>query len=69
LQKPEALIRVLVALTTPPQGRVLDPFCGSGTTLVAARASGRAAIGIDRSIRACNLAIRRWELGASGQKR
>jgi site-specific DNA-methyltransferase (adenine-specific) len=68
-QKPEALIRVLVALTTPPQGRVLDPFCGSGTTLIAARATGRAAIGIDRSIRACNLTIRRWEVGASGQKR
>jgi site-specific DNA-methyltransferase (adenine-specific) len=68
-QKPEALIRVLVALTTPPDGRVLDPFCGSGTTLVAAQALGRAAIGVDRSIRACNLTIRRWESAASGQKR
>ncbi|MGH2376955.1 MAG: DNA methyltransferase, partial [Candidatus Limnocylindria bacterium] len=62
-QKPEALVRLLVALTTPPGGRVLDPFCGSGTTLVAARAIGRAAIGIDRSIRACNLTVRRWEGG------
>lgn len=58
-QKPEGLIRLLVALTTPPGRRVLDPFCGSGTTLVAARATGREAIGIDRSIRACNLAIGR----------
>jgi len=68
-QKPEALVRVLVALTTPPQGRVLDPFCGSGTMLVAARAVGRTAIGIDRSIRACNLTIRRCESGTSGQNR
>lgn len=68
-QKPEALVRVLVALTTPPGGRVLDPFCGSGTTLVAARGLGRAAIGIDRSLRACNLAMRRLETGASARKR
>lgn len=68
-QKPEALVRVLVALTTPPSGSVLDPFCGSGTTLVAARALGRAAIGIDRSLRACNIAIRRLEPAASALKR
>lgn len=68
-QKPEALVHVLVALTTPPDGSVLDPFCGSGTTLVAARALGRAAIGIDRSLRACNIAIRRLETGASALKR
>src|SRR5581483_112609 len=68
-QKPEALVRVLVALTTPPGGSVLDPFCGSGTTLVAARALGRAAVGIDRSLRACNIAIRRLEPGASALKR
>lgn len=66
-QKPEALVRLLVALTTPPGGRVLDPFSGSGTTLVAARATGRTAIGIDRSIRACNLTIRRCGSGPSGR--
>ena len=65
-QKPEALVRLLVALTTPPGGRVLDPFCGSGTTLVAARAVGRTAVGIDRSVRACNLTIGRWH-GPSGR--
>lgn len=68
-QKPEALVHVLVALTTPPGGSVIDPFCGSGTTLVAARALGRTATGIDRSLRACNIAIRRLEHGASALKR
>lgn len=67
-QKPEDLIRLLVALTTPPGGRVLDPFCGSGTTLVAAQATGRQAIGIDRSIRACNLAIRRLSGRSDGDR-
>jgi site-specific DNA-methyltransferase (adenine-specific) len=34
--KPIALMRYLVRLVTPPNGTVLDPFAGSGTTLVAA---------------------------------
>lgn len=34
--KPVALMRYLIKLITPKHGTVLDPFCGSGTTLVAA---------------------------------
>lgn len=45
--KPVALMRWLVRLVTPPEGNVLDPFAGSGTTLVAARLEGFAAIGIE----------------------
>jgi DNA modification methylase len=32
---------------TPERGRILDPFCGSGTTLVEARLANRDAVGID----------------------
>lgn len=39
--KPLALIRWLVRLVTPPGGRVLDPFAGSGTTGAACLAEGR----------------------------
>jgi len=46
--KPTDLMRWLVRLVTPPGGVVLDPFAGSGTTLVAARAEGFRAIGIER---------------------
>ncbi len=46
--KPTDLMRWLVRLATPPSGVVLDPFAGSGSTLVAARAEGFRAIGIER---------------------
>ena len=38
--KPIALMRHLVKLVTPPNGTVLDPFLGSGTTAVAATLDG-----------------------------
>lgn len=46
--KPIDLMRWLVRLVTPPGGTVLDPFCGSGTTLVAAVLEGCSAVGVDR---------------------
>ena len=45
--KPVALMRHLIRLVTPPGGTVLDPFTGSGTTLVAAVLEGFNTIGIE----------------------
>jgi site-specific DNA-methyltransferase (adenine-specific) len=45
--KPIALMRYLVRLVTPPNGTVLDPFTGSGTTLVAAVLEGFNSIGME----------------------
>ena len=45
--KPLALMRYLVRLVTPPGGTVLEPFAGSGTTLVAAILEGFNAIGCE----------------------
>jgi len=46
--KPTDLMAWLVRLVTPPGGIVLDPFAGSGTTLVAAKREGFQYIGIER---------------------
>ena len=46
--KPIALMRWLVRLVTPPNGTVLDPFLGSGTTGIAAKLEGFDFIGIER---------------------
>lgn len=46
--KPIALMRWLVRLVTPPGGLVLDPFAGSGTTLIAAVREGVRALGVER---------------------
>jgi DNA modification methylase len=45
--KPVALMRFLVEAATGPGDVVLDPFAGSGTTLIAAAECGRAAVGIE----------------------
>ncbi len=54
-QKPVTLLRRIVEIGTDAGDLVLDPFCGSGTTLVAAMLTGRRAVGIDISPEAIRL--------------
>jgi site-specific DNA-methyltransferase (adenine-specific) len=46
---PADLCRLPILATCPKEGIVLDPFCGTGTTLLVARNLGRKSIGIDIS--------------------
>lgn len=59
-----ALMSYLVKLVTPPGGIVLDPFAGSGTTLVAAKRIGRSAVGIEKEYEYWKICKARLEKGA-----
>jgi site-specific DNA-methyltransferase (adenine-specific) len=55
-QKPEALLERIIRAASHSDSLVLDPMCGSGTTLAVAARLGRRAIGIDQSPVACQIA-------------
>ena len=63
--KPLALMRYLCRLVTPPNGLVLDPFMGSGSTLIAAEQEGFRAIGIELSPEYCAIAEKRLSAAQS----
>ncbi len=60
-QKPVMLMQALIELTTQPGQTILDPFCGSGSTLVAARNTGRRFLGCDENAEYCEVATKRLE--------
>lgn len=57
--KPLAVVGKMINLGSEPGDTVLDLYCGSGTTLVAARDRGRKAIGVEREERYCEIAAQR----------
>jgi len=48
-QKPIGLITKLLKVSSSPSDIILDPFAGTGTTLLAAQAAGRSSIGIEKN--------------------
>lgn len=57
-QKPVALMSFCIEMASP-QGLIVDPYCGSGPTLAAAKLRGLSAIGIEVEERYCEIAAKR----------
>lgn len=60
-QKPERIVAPLIEYACPPGGVLLSAFCGSGTDLIAARLSGRLAVGCDVRESECETAARKLQ--------
>ncbi len=58
---PEDLCKIPILATCPPNGLVLDPFCGTGTTMLVASQLGRRSVGIDLAPEYLQIAERRCQ--------
>lgn len=68
-EKPLPLYRSFVGLFTDPGETILDPFAGSGTTLVAAKGLGRYSIGIEIDPKFCEMIAQRLTTTTSTRTR
>jgi len=58
-EKPQSMLRHMIETSSRPGDLILDPFAGSGSTLDAARQSGRRVIGIEKDAHWCAYIARR----------
>ena len=65
-QKPLEVVERAITNSSRPGDRILDPFSGSGTTLIACERTGRRGIGIEIDPRYVAATIARWEMFTGG---
>jgi site-specific DNA-methyltransferase (adenine-specific) len=63
-EKPQAMLRHMIEVSSRRGDLILDPFAGSGSTLIAARDAGRRAIGIESDRAYCERIAARMAQGA-----
>ncbi len=59
--KPVPLLEEIIRAAAPSRGLVLDPFAGSGPTLIAAERTNRACFAVELEPRYCDIILARWE--------
>lgn len=59
--KPVPLIKTILEYSSNKNGVILDPFLGSGSTLIACEQTSRTCYGIEIDMRYCDISIERWE--------
>jgi DNA modification methylase len=64
-EKPVDLLCSIIDVTDMAR-TIADPFCGSGTTIIAAEMTGRACHAIEISQHYCDVTIRRWQAFSGG---
>jgi DNA modification methylase len=65
--KPLALVERAIRNSSKSRDTILDPFAGSGTTLMAAEATGRHAALVELDPAYCDVIVRRWQEGTGGK--
>jgi DNA modification methylase len=63
---PHALVEPRILTSSPPDGVVLDPFCGTGRALEIAKLMGRAVVGFDAQPKFVELTRKKLEVGVAG---
>jgi DNA modification methylase len=59
---PVALVEAVLTAFSDPGNLIYEPFCGSGTQLVAAERAGRRCFAMELDPAYCDVAVRRWEM-------
>ena len=59
---PVALVEAVLTAFSDPGDLIYEPFCGSGTQLVAAERAGRRCFAMELDPVYCDVAVRRWEI-------
>jgi len=67
--KPVPLLEEIIRASSPGRGSILDPFAGSGPTLIAAERTGRTCCAAELEPRYCDITVARWEALTGGEAR